>query len=450
MRVMRRAVDAALKMLVAMSVFACVTPVVQEPGDSAAALLRTRESMVDVSPEVGFGPSQIFALASRLEGEGAAPWQYEWEATAGTLSDVAGPRALWRAEGPDGRWEPGSVVIRLTITVGNQQVVSEREIVVNVDGSSRVSPRLQPAQLMPVVAVRGPSGTPLQSPASVVASPGGSPVPSPEVVALWPTVARPGTLVYLEGRHIPANAVITLGRVPVKPVLTDSTRWVFPVPATGLAAGVQPLGVAGVAEARTLRVVRDAEAPPGVLQPDVGLLARRVLGDGAQADFPSEEVFGAVTDTWLVPHPEVVWANVGDRSWHVLRLTGRMNVRAAGVYRFWSASGQAARFIVDGVPVFERSPLEPGRGREWERALSAGWHDVRIDWVSRGDVPEALEWWWLPPSGVAARLPRDIWAPDAVARLQAREAATKSMPSMRPSPRRSIEVIPLADALSRR
>ncbi len=93
---------------------------------------------------------------------------------------------------------------------------------------------------------------------------------------------------------------------------------------------------------------------------------------------------------------------------YVIHWTGLLRAPGSGTYGFSVDAQGSVRLAIDS------SPLELQPDTVTERALSAGWHPIAIDYMlSQGDARLVLSW--RPPGGVLRPVPCGALAPDGAA-----------------------------------
>jgi len=109
--------------------------------------------------------------------------------------------------------------------------------------------------------------------------------------------------------------------------------------------------------------------------------------------------------------PVILFAWPEEEPWQgpfSVRFEGEINAPAAGSYSFSARADDGVRLLIDGLLIGEG--LKPGTANSVEGvvSLTAGWHEIQIDYFQEGGS-KALELWWSPPGK-----PRQVVPPSAL------------------------------------
>ncbi|MFN3429125.1 MAG: PA14 domain-containing protein [Candidatus Sericytochromatia bacterium] len=229
--------------------------------------------------------------------------------------------------------------------------------------------------------------------------------------AVVPTIVAPGTLFYVKGTGFKGDVPVTIGGVPATVLRIESDRLTVRVPSD------MPVGSATVPV-----IVKTCDAP---LQADVtvaltsdfsgnvtvvnqGLLASIYPLATGTAALPDQST-RTPTNTFLCSqfnmwprHFSVGFPGVGAAvvEWFAVRFEGKLILPTGGLHTLRLESDDGSRLYLDGNLLIDNDGLHAARSVSVDVPITAGPHDLRIDYFQGPGTAMALQLFWRTASPV--------------------------------------------------
>ena len=230
--------------------------------------------------------------------------------------------------------------------------------------------------------------------------------------AVVPTIVAPGTLFYVKGTGFKGDVPVTIGGVPATVMRIEPDRLTVRVPSD------MPVGSAVVPV-----VVKTCDAP---LQANVtvaltsdfsgnvtvvnqGLLASIYPLTTGTAALPADLNTRTPANTFLCSqfnmwprHFSVGFPGVGAAvvEWFAVRFEGKLTMPTGGLHTLRLESDDGSRLYLDGNLVIDNDGLHAARSVSVDVPITAGPHDLRIDYFQGPGTAMALQLFWRTASPV--------------------------------------------------
>ena len=261
---------------------------------------------------------------------------------------------------------------------------------------------------------------------------GGSDSPEsqpPVVSSVFPSIVIPNGYVYLRGQNLDEEALAVsfvvddgsafAGTVAERAATALTVRVPADIPVTGAAITVKVTTSGGTAEA-TDRPVYGVESSAfgDDLLPGRGLIGNVYPVETNSAMLPDFSLMQPVS-VILAPNLDVPTRSFTDGfpgvpgglvEWFGIRFDSGLDVPSAGTYTFRLRSDDGSKLYIDGALVVDNDGLHASIDRDGTAELTAGRHEVRVDYYQGPRTQIALQLFWQPPGGAMEIVPASAFA----------------------------------------
>ena len=251
----------------------------------------------------------------------------------------------------------------------------------------------------------------------------------PVVSSVFPSVVIPNGFVYLRGQNLDDAAVavafviesgaVFAGVVTERAPAELTVRVPADIPVSGDAITVRVTTSIGTVDATDRPVYGVETSAFG----DELLPGRGLVGNV----YPVETGSAMLPDFSLMEPVSVILApnlNVPTRSftagfpgvpgglveWFGIRFDSRLEVPAGGLYTFRLRSDDGSKLYIDGELVVDNDGLHGSIDREGTAELTAGQHDIRVDYYQGPRTQIALQLFWQAPGAALEIVPATAFA----------------------------------------
>ncbi|MGI9332597.1 MAG: LamG-like jellyroll fold domain-containing protein, partial [Gammaproteobacteria bacterium] len=178
-----------------------------------------------------------------------------------------------------------------------------------------------------------------------------------------------------------------------------------------------PSGIAGQSKVYLIFGREDWATPNLEQEQDAGLFGEYFFLDRAVTDFPDfddiESSLERVDSQINFPVTGGTFPGVADADTFAVRWTGQIDVTTPGLQRFFLGSDDGSRLFIDNQLVVDNRGLHPFVEQSGTVELSAGLHDIRVEFFENFGAA-GVQLSWDPPGAVGKQLvPNDVLFRDA-------------------------------------
>ena len=94
-----------------------------------------------------------------------------------------------------------------------------------------------------------------------------------------------------------------------------------------------------------------------------------------------------------------------------IRLRGRLKIETPGTYNFTLSSDDGSKLYIGGSLVIDNDGLHPMRAMQGHTMLTAGFHNIEIQYFQGPRTHIGLQWFWQPPGGINEIVPPEALYP---------------------------------------
>ena len=111
-----------------------------------------------------------------------------------------------------------------------------------------------------------------------------------------------------------------------------------------------------------------------------------------------------------------------------IRLRGQIETETAGTYNFTISSDDGSKLLINGELLIDNDGLHGMSAKSNSIMLTAGFHDVEIQYFQGPRTHIGLQWFWEPPGAAAAIVPPEALYPPRVEETPAEPIVEMEMP----------------------
>ena len=94
-----------------------------------------------------------------------------------------------------------------------------------------------------------------------------------------------------------------------------------------------------------------------------------------------------------------------------IRLRGQIEIETAGTYNFAISSDDGSKLFINGELLIDNDGLHGMSAKSNSIMLTAGFHDIEIQYFQGPRTQIGLQWFWVPPGAAAAIVPPEVLYP---------------------------------------
>ena len=94
-----------------------------------------------------------------------------------------------------------------------------------------------------------------------------------------------------------------------------------------------------------------------------------------------------------------------------IRLRGKLKIETAGTYTFTLSSDDGSKLYINGSLIIDNDGLHTMTSRHGSVMLTAGLHDVEVQYFQGPRTHIGLQWFWHPPDGANQIVPPEVLYP---------------------------------------